>query len=90
MYKAEITIPIAFEVAASQPDDIGAQTRRHVRDAMVNMHLLERMVKDIRTLLAEKAGTEDESNSVYLWDLDGLTANGRNFSDESDDEGDAT
>lgn len=90
LYKAEITIPIAFEVAASQPDDIGAQTRRHVRDAMVNMHLLERMVKDIRTLLAEKAGTEDESNSVYLWDLDGLTANGRNFSDESDDEGDAT
>lgn len=89
LYKAEVTIPIAFEVAAAQPDDIGAQTRRRVRDAMVTMHLLERMVKDIHALLDEKNDTEDASNSVYLWDLDGPISNGRNFSDGSG-EGDAT
>lgn len=85
LYKAEITIPIAFEVAASKPDDIGAWTRRRVRDAMMTMRLLERMVRDIQALLAEEGAAEDASNGVYLWNVDGLIANGRNFSDESGD-----
>ena len=35
LYKAEVTIPIAFEVAAQAPEDLPAVVRRRVRDAMV-------------------------------------------------------
>ena len=51
LYKAEVTIPIAFEVAAQAPEDLPAVVRRRVRDAMVEHHILERMVHDIRWLL---------------------------------------
>lgn len=57
---------------------------------MVKTHLLERMVKDIHALLAEEHETEDASDSVYLWDMQNIIANGRNLSDESGSEGDAT
>ena len=56
LYKAEVTIPIAFEVAAQAPEDLPAVVRRRVRDAMVEHHILERMVHDIRWLLL----TEEE------------------------------
>ena len=56
LYKAEVTIPIAFEVAAQAPEDLPAIVRRRVRDAMVEHHILERMVHDIRWLLL----TEEE------------------------------
>ena len=51
LYKAEVTIPIAFEVAAQAPEDLPAVVRRRVRH-----HILERMVHDIRWLLL----TEEE------------------------------
>lgn len=56
LYKAEVTIPIAFKVAAQAPEDLPAVVRRRVRDAMVEHHILERMVHDIRWLLL----TEEE------------------------------
>ena len=56
LYKADVTIPIAFEVAAQAPEDLPAVVRRRVRDAMVEHHILERMVHDIRWLLL----TEEE------------------------------
>ena len=56
LYKAEVTIPIAFEVAEQAPEDLPAVVRRRVRDAMVEHHILERMVHDIRWLLL----TEEE------------------------------
>ncbi len=39
LYKAEVTIPIAFEVAAQAPEDLPAVVRRRVRDAMVEHQL---------------------------------------------------
>ena len=34
LYKAEVTIPIAFEVVAQAPEDLPAVVRRRVRDAV--------------------------------------------------------
>ena len=70
LYKADITIPIAFQVAAEKAEDIGAVTRRRVRDAISNGHILARVVKDIRWLLLgdDAAQEEAETNIVYLWD----------------------
>lgn len=42
LYKAEVTIPIAFEVAAQAPEDLPAVVRRRVRDAMVEHHTFPR------------------------------------------------
>ncbi|MBR6407355.1 MAG: type I-E CRISPR-associated endonuclease Cas1 [Clostridia bacterium] len=68
LYKAEIVIPLAFEVAAEGPDDLPAVMRRRMRDKMVSAKLLERMVKDIRVLLCEKGETENNEAELYLWD----------------------
>ena len=76
LYKAEITIPAAFEMAALHPDDeLSGIVRRRVRDLMVENHLLERMVRDIKYLLLDddehydrKTGEKYTDSAVYLWD----------------------
>lgn len=68
LYKAEITIPIAFEAAAEDPEDLPSVVRRKVRDAMVSQHILERMVHDIRYLLMPEEEADDSEEAVYLWD----------------------
>lgn len=68
LYKAETTIPIAFEIAAQQPDDLPAMTRRRVRDIFVQQHILERMVRDIKWLLSDsEENSTPEENTVLLW-----------------------
>ena len=67
LYKAEIVIPAAFEVAAEDPEDLPAVMRRRIRDDMYAAHLLERMVKDIRTLLRADRDSDPEVE-LYLWD----------------------
>ncbi|MBQ6042497.1 MAG: type I-E CRISPR-associated endonuclease Cas1 [Oscillospiraceae bacterium] len=67
LYKADITIPIAFEIAARDTEDLPRAVRHRVRDEMTAQHLLEKMVRDIKALLAldEPAG---EEKIMYLWD----------------------
>ncbi len=68
LYKAEVTIPIAFELASEDPEDLPSVVRRRVRDAMVQQHILERMVHDIKYLLSDGEETEDRGeNEVRLW-----------------------
>ena len=90
LYKAEVTIPAAFEIAASSPEDVGSATRRRVRDMMVEHHTLEHMVRDIRALLekeeiAADSGEESvpEESAVYLWDdKTGSVPNGISYGKE--------
>ena len=67
LYKAEVTIPIAFEIAAEQPEDLPAVVRRRVRDAMVEQHILERMAHDIKYLLSDGEALPEDGNEVRLW-----------------------
>lgn len=67
LYKAEVTIPIAFAIAAEQPEDLPAVVRRRVRDAMVEQHILERMVHDIKYLLGDGEALPEDGNEVRLW-----------------------
>lgn len=57
LYKAEYVIPLAFEIASRNPEDIGSEMRRAVRDKIAATHLLKRMVQDINTLLMGEEGT---------------------------------
>lgn len=70
LYKAEVTIPIAFEVAAGSPEDIGAETRRRVRDAFLDGKIMERCARDVRKLLLEGFDAEEEFgvDTMFLWD----------------------
>lgn len=86
LYKADITIPLAFELAATtETGEISSAMRRRTRDAMVQYHLMERMVKDIRTLFASEDDSDDGRDSLYLWDDKvGFVENGRLYRTEED------
>lgn len=86
LYKAEITIPIAFEMAAQQPADISGAVRRRVRDEMASTHLLERMVRDIRFLLSDDSQPDGGTTDItYLWDTRrGVVSNSKNYGSEED------
>jgi CRISPR-associated protein Cas1 len=51
LYKTEIGIPIAFDAAIASPEDVGACTRRALRDRIHEVRLLDRIVTDIHRLL---------------------------------------
>jgi CRISP-associated protein Cas1 len=86
LYKAEITIPLAFEMAATaQMDQMASQMRRRTRDALVQNHIMERMVQDIRTLLSQGDETQSGENAVYLWDdKQGTVENGHSYGMEEE------
>lgn len=100
LYKTEISIPIAFDIAARDDvADIGAETRRAVRDHMKDGKFLETCVRDIKALLAEEDTTIEygpeafeDPDVVMLWDTNGRTvaggtAYGNNYgNDFGDDE----
>jgi CRISP-associated protein Cas1 len=82
LHKTEITIPIAFDIAAREVADIGAETRRAVRDRMKDGAFLETCVRDIKKLLSRDEDDElveygpesfEDPDIVMLWD-----SNGRN------------
>lgn len=84
LYKAEVTIPIAFDVVASGSTDVEGDTRRAVRDAMRTNNILERCIRDIKTLLLGSDTTDDlEWDIVHLWDdHDQVVAGGVAYADE--------
>lgn len=82
LYKAEITIPLAFELGVENPPDLPSVMRRRVRDRMVKMHILEKMVHDIKYLLQDE---EDRQEAVYLWDnLEGVVENGKLYTEKEE------
>lgn len=70
LYKAETTIPIAFEIAANseQGDDIGKVTRLRIRDSFVDGKLMAQIVKDIQYLLDIEESEELLVDILALWD----------------------
>jgi CRISP-associated protein Cas1 len=76
LYKAEITIPIAFNIAKKALNDenfdVGGETRRAVRDSIASGKILERCARDIRKLLlGDIEGNEDQlltTDVLHLWD----------------------
>ena len=82
LYKAEVTIPIAFDVVAQGSDDISGDTRRRVRDAMREGTILERCVRDIKQLLLPQDEIDWDINVLHLWDdKAGAVAGGIDYSE---------
>ncbi|MEU6038632.1 type I-E CRISPR-associated endonuclease Cas1e [Actinomadura sp. NPDC047616] len=87
LYKTEIAIPVAFEVAAESPDDIGSRTRRAIRDRVNEVGLLHRCVKDVKTLLLpddpSEDPTADDVDHVTLQSDHGMNIeSGRNYAED--------
>ncbi|MGW9450182.1 type I-E CRISPR-associated endonuclease Cas1e [Streptomyces sp. NPDC055632] len=87
LYKTDIGIPLAFDVAAEGEEDIGPRTRRALRDRIHETALLDRCVSDIKRLLL---GTDDTTpvNLEVAWDVVTLQSDrneqvpaGRNYGD---------
>ncbi|UOR01730.1 type I-E CRISPR-associated endonuclease Cas1e [Leucobacter allii] len=93
LYKAELTIPLAFDLAADPPLDVGSDARRRVRDALHGEGFVKRCAQDVQRLLLgpsdpdSPAPTNDDeidvgehSDVTLLWDGDGTLQAGVNYS----------
>ncbi|GHJ35400.1 type I-E CRISPR-associated endonuclease Cas1e [Streptomyces sp. TS71-3] len=74
LYKTEIGIPLAFDVAAQNEEDIGSRTRRALRDRINETSLLDRCVNDIKRLLLP--ATADSSDPATDRDVVSLQSDG--------------
>ncbi len=84
LYKTEIALPIAFDIAAQSPEDVGSLTRRAIRDHVNKVGLLRRCVQDIKHLLLADGGGDDstanEIDRVTLQSDHGVEVeSGRNY-----------
>lgn len=65
LYKMEIAVPVAFQVVKGGSEDVGADVRRGMRDAMYSEGLMTRCARDVHTLL----GSEGEKDADFTCDL---------------------
>jgi len=73
LYKSELTIPLAFDLATQPSIDIGGAARRTLRDQFHGGAFLDRCVRDIHHLLLPSDDPEASEeflgeNVVRLWD----------------------
>ena len=87
LYKAETSIPVAFKTVALTPKDVGAATRRNMRDSFFDEKIIRKMVQGIKALLG--VSHEDDSlpdgGHVALWDEAlGEVPSGRSYSEKAE------
>jgi CRISP-associated protein Cas1 len=70
LYKAEVTIPVAFEIAAQVPPNIERAARMRCRDRFRETRLLSRIVPDIQQLLGVKDGPQIKEDSERIESFD--------------------
>ena len=70
LYKAEITIPLAFELASKykEGDDIGKIARLSLRDMVVDGKLMQKIVEDLQILMDISEKDKISSEIIELWD----------------------
>ena len=68
LYKAELSIPVAFRTVASCPVDVGQAVRREMRDAMYDLSIMDRVVTDVKYLLEAEESEDCPVDHVGIWD----------------------
>lgn len=102
LYKAEITVPAAFETVTGAPNSLESEVRKRCRDLFASQKLLQRIVSDIDDALGVAAVSEDDPESNFdvdpalpggLWDpetgeiLGGISYGGSDAEIEGGEEG---
>ncbi|MCD4550385.1 MULTISPECIES: type I-E CRISPR-associated endonuclease Cas1e [unclassified Schaalia] len=82
LYKADISIPLAFDAVAYGESDVEGNSRRLFRDKAHKFKLLHRIVKDIAVLFDTEIDTEFTLADLTLWSEYGYTSAGRNYAEE--------
>jgi len=94
LYKAEITIPLAFRAVAEDETNLESKIRRACRDAFHQERLLQRIIPDIERALAVLISPEEDATDFDaedgipggLWDpKSGVMAGGVNWSERDDE-----
>jgi CRISPR-associated protein Cas1 len=84
LYRTDLGIPLAFDIAAESEEDVGPRTRRALRDRVNEAFLLDRCVRDITGLLITQgvtAGPDPDGDRVVLHtDGDGVVPSALNHS----------
>ena len=89
LYKADLSIPVAFDVALENPEvGVGTEARRRMRDAIRESRILEQAVRDIKELLSRGGVSLEEDDEdlivddLHLWDdLLGTVAAGVSYAE---------
>lgn len=90
LYKAEVTIPLAFDVAAEMPLDIGSAVRLRSREIINKKKLIPQIISDVTDLFFSEQDAESAldslggaDNVIHLWDPRGAVAGGTNYDGDS-------
>ncbi len=87
LYKAEVTVPVAFAAVAAGEQELEGRVRRACRDAFHRQRLLGRVVEDIQAVLAVEPVDESDYDADAalpggLWDPEaGELTGGVNWAD---------
>lgn len=78
LYKAELTIPAAFEIAASRPENLEQEVRHLLRKRMFSARLMQRIIPDIARVLDVPRQDADEfiedpARPAELWQPTGFS-----------------
>ena len=82
LYKADISIPAAFDAVASDAVDPASEVRRMVRDRVVSERLIRRCVADIHELLGVNDEIEPDFGDLLLWSELEAVPSGVNWQDD--------
>lgn len=82
LYKAEISIPAAFDAVAAQQGSPSIEVRRRVRDQVVSHRLMPRMVRDLKALFDVPDDVLVSDAELMLWSELEVIASGVNWAEE--------
>ena len=82
LYKAEISIPAAFDTVAAAKGKPSVEVRRYVRDYVVSHRLMPRMVKDLKSLFDVPDDELVSDVELMLWSELEVIASGMNWAEE--------
>ncbi len=69
LYKAETTIPAAFEAVAESPNDLAKAVRKKCREKFSSYRLMRRIIRDVDRVMGFSSEETAESEAVnLLWD----------------------
>ncbi|GAB3695509.1 type I-E CRISPR-associated endonuclease Cas1e [Corynebacterium nasicanis] len=81
LYKADISIPAAFDAAAEAGFDAGSDVRRRVRDKVVEFRLMEKMVRDLHRLMRTEEQPDAFDVELMLWNELEVISSGINWAE---------
>lgn len=82
LYKAEISIPAAFDAVAAQQGNPSVEVRRRIRDKVVSHRLMPRMVRDLKALFDVPDELLVSDAELMLWSELEVIASGVNWAEE--------